>query len=176
MNKILFGLIILFIISCSREPDSFGSLPSEVLLGESVVYLNGEAANNMIHDFKYIEVNKIMNYAFYDSTATRINILGFSWLPLSTGEFDLHDDRILYVKAFTSFTQVVAEDLEGYSYKLVDADQGYLNIDYLDTVEHIVKGRFWAEFKRTSKNGNGDLGLPKRLLLQGIFHEKYLIY
>jgi hypothetical protein len=175
-NTIFFTVLMVFVIlfnRCAKEPTPFENLPSEVNLGESVIYLNGQLESNYRPDFKYIEINKIMNYGFYDSVDLKINILGFGWLPLSSGDFELHEERILFVKALTNFDQVISEDLKGYSYKLIDADEGFFNVESLDTVQHIVKGRFQAKFKRTSKNGNRDLGLPKILLFQGVFHEQY---
>ena len=114
-----------------------------------------------------------MSYGFFDSADQVTNILGFDWLPLETGNFELHEDRILFIKALTNFNQVISEDLEGYSYKLIDAEDGFFEVSSIDTVQQIVKGRFEAKFKRTSKNGNKDLGLPKILLFQGVFHERY---
>jgi len=151
---LLFG--ILFIVSaCHKDPPE-ATLPDDVNLGESVVYLNGELVSNYKPEFKYIEVYKTMNYGFYDSVGQVTNIFGFDGLPLDVDNFNLHTERILFVKALTSFNQVISGDLEGYSYKLIDADEGFLNVEYLDTVKQEVKGRFKAKFSRTSKNGNKD--------------------
>jgi hypothetical protein len=117
-----------------------------------------------------------MNYIFSDSFELVINAFGFAWLPLSTGNFELHNEDILYVKANTNFSQIIAEDLEGYSYKLEDPEEGFLEVQELDTIQKIAKGRFKAKFKRTSKNGNKDLGLPKILLFQGVFHDRYEVH
>jgi hypothetical protein len=69
--------------------------------------------------------------------------------------------------------QIINEDVIGYEYKLIDEEEGFFNIENLDTIKHEVKGRFRATFCRTSKNGNKDLGLPKILLFQGIFYDSY---
>jgi hypothetical protein len=102
-----------------------------------------------------------------------INTFGFNWLPLSVGKFELHQEHILFVKALTNFSQYVSEDLIGYKYKLEDADEGFLDVEQLDSIQQVVKGRFKVKFKLTSRNGNKDLGLPKILLFQGVFHEQY---
>jgi hypothetical protein len=161
--------------ACAKEPSAAENLPSEVNLGESQTYLNGKLESNYKSYVLYVEADKTMNYIFYDSIELKINSVGFSWLPLTTGDFELHDERILFVKALTSFNQIISEDLEGYSYKLIDEEEGFLKVEALDTVQHTVKGRFQAKFKRTSKNGNGNLGLPKILLFQGVFHEEYKV-
>jgi len=179
MRHLRFLLIIgaiMLAISCDKgelnPPEAV--LPDEVALGESEIYLNGELKEGYQHDFKYIEVYQTMNYGFIERPqALLVNIFGFSWLPLEAGDFALHTEPIPFIKAKTSFSQVVDEDLEGYSYELMDADEGFFHVEYLDTVNQEVKGRFKAKFKRTSKNGNGDLGLPKVLLFQGVFHENY---
>lgn len=170
---LLTTILTMLLCSCAKEPTPFKDLPNEVNLGASVVYLNGNLASNYKTEFKYIEINKIMSYGFFDSADQVTNILGFDWLPLETGNFELHEDRILFIKALTNFNQVISEDLEGYSYKLIDAEDGFFEVSSIDTVQQIVKGRFEAKFKRTSKNGNKDLGLPKILLFQGVFHERY---
>jgi len=179
INIILLAFFVsLLVCSCKKEPEpkEATNLPNEVNLGESAIYLNGELIPTYKADCKYGEVNKIMSYVFYDSINLVTNIVGFDWLPQSTGNYELHDERILFVKALTSFSQIVDEDLEGYSYELEDPEEGFCNIEYLDTIQQVAKGRFKAKFKRTSTNGNGDLGLPKRLLFQGVFHEKYVKY
>lgn len=173
----------LLCMSCSKEePLSALDLPVSVELGQSEVYMNRERVN---YYFSWSE-NKAYNYiniAFRDSVwlsypdGTRdqaFNSLGFSLLPILVGEYKLHTERTLYIGAKTSFGQTIKEDMEGYSYKLIDEEDGFFHIEQLDTVEHIVAGRFQACFKRTSRNGNSkDLGLPKQIVMQGVFHERY---
>lgn len=156
--------------SCHKDPTPV-DLPEEVNLGESVVYSNGEVANYQAF-FRFRKVHGIMTYVFGDSIALIANIFGFDFIPLMTGNFNLKSSgsSIDRRAALTSFSQTVSEDLDGYSYKFVDPDEGFFNVESLDTVQQIVKGRFLAKFKRTSKNGNKDLGLPKCMLLQGVFH------
>jgi hypothetical protein len=178
MKKTKLHLLIIAIAllaSCAKEPARFDNLPSEVELGKSVVYLNGSEATNYKPEFNYVEVNKVMSYGFSDSVASKINALGFAWLPLNTGDFQLHEERILFVKALTNFYQTNGEDVILSSYDLIDADEGFFNVESLDTVQQIVKGRFEAKFKRSSKIGNRGSGLPKILLFQGVFHEKYVV-
>lgn len=67
----------------------------------------------------------------------------------------------------------MAEDLKGYSYELIDEENGFFNIETLDLNNKIISGRFQVNFRRTSKNGNSNLGLPKKIAFQGIFHEQY---
>ncbi|MEO6758719.1 MAG: hypothetical protein ABIO24_04635, partial [Saprospiraceae bacterium] len=67
-------------------------------------------------------------------------------------------------------------DLFGYTYEVQDKEEGYFNITALDTLEQTVQGRFKVKFCRTSKNGvKENLEMPKHLLFEGVFHEKYTI-
>ena len=115
-----------------------------------------------------------MTYGFVERVDDIINSVGFDLLPLSTGDFGLHTQHVISsFEAVTNFNQIINEDLEGYSYKLIDTDDGFFKVESMDTIQQIVKGRFQAKFKRTSKNGNKDLGLSKILLFQGVFNEHY---
>lgn len=167
------ALVIGAITSCQKDPPEV-VLPGEVELGASIVYLNGEVAATYLPEVLYDSINRVMTYGFVESLnqGQLINSLGFGYLPLSTGDFPITTEDALYEKAFTSFNQTVSEDLDGYDYKLIDADEGFFNQEYLDTINLEVKGRFKAKFKRTAKNGiNG--GLPKYLTFQGVFYENY---
>ena len=165
---------MLTIISCRKDPPE-ATLPDEVEFGHSVVFLNGEEVD-YLPEFGHDTFNQIMNYPFLQTKnqGNILNLLGFGRLPLRTGDFQLTTENILYIKARTSFSQTVSEDLEGYEYKLVDEDEGFLKIEALDTIKMEVKGRFKAKFKRTSKNGFDDGDLPKFLLFQGVFFDNYV--
>ncbi|MFN0177098.1 MAG: hypothetical protein ACKVU0_20825 [Saprospiraceae bacterium] len=166
------GLSI-FLSACCKEHEA--DLPSEVKLGQSVVYLNG-CKEDYEPDFKLIKVYSHINFAFVDKYDDVVNLLAFDWLPIQTGDFELHTERIQYIKALTSFGQTVDEDLTGYEYELEVPEEGFFNIEALDTVNQEVKGRFRAQFRRTTKNGYKHLGLPETLLFQGVFNEKYEVY
>ena len=165
-------LFLLSALGCQKDPPE-AILPTEVELGASVVYLNGEEIN-FITEILYDSINRVMSYGFGESLnqGQLVNSLGFGRLPYSTGEFSLTTENILFKKARTSFHQTVSEDLDGYEYKLIDADEGFFNVEYLDTINLEVKGRFKAKFKRTAKNGV-DGGLSKYLTFQGVFYENY---
>lgn len=171
---LFFSIALLMAITgCEKDPTEV-MLPDDVEFDETVVYLNGEI-EDCLPFLEYDTVNRVMNYVFAQSRnqGQLINSLGFGRLPYSIGEFELTTKNILYEKARVSFHQTVGEDLEGYEYKLVDADEGFYNVEYLDTINLEVKGRFKAKFCRTSKNGNKGLGLPKNLVFQGVFYENY---
>jgi hypothetical protein len=175
-NVLLFSVAIIILgipVSCQKDPTE-ALLPDNVEFEKSVIYLNGEESA-YVPDIQYDSINRVMSYGFFESRnqGQLENLLGFGRLPYEPGEFDLTTENILFTKARTSFRQIVSEDLEGYKYKLVDADEGFFHVEYLDTVNMEVKGRFKAKFCRTSKNGNKDLGLPKNIVFQGVFYEKY---
>jgi hypothetical protein len=173
MKTALFSVgIIIFLSGCCKDGEA--DLPEGVKLGKSVVYLNG-CKKDYEPDFIASKVSKYMNFAFveYHKDKDIENLFGFGLLPIQTGEFELHTEHTLYIGALTSFSQTVDEDLIGYEYELVHPEEGFFNIEALDTVKREVKGRFRAEFRRTTKNGYKNLGLPESLLFQGVFNERY---
>jgi hypothetical protein len=171
-STLLFALAFLACTGCCKDGEA--DLPKEVKLGNSVVYLNGCKVDYEPY-FVLIEVYQTLNLGFVKTHKDIFNALGFSYLPIQTGDFELHTERILYIKALTNFGQTVDEDLVGYEYELENPEEGFFNIEGLDTLKQEVKGRFRAQFRRTSKNGYKDLGLPETLLFQGVFNEKYLV-
>lgn len=175
MKKLLWisALMILFMLSCKKDPKE-AILPEQVGFGESVVYLNGELAD-YLPTFNHDTINYLLNLSFVESKnqGQLVNALNFDWLPLREGEYKLITKREPRVNALTSFSQTISEDLDGYEYKLMDADDGFFHIEYLDTINMEVKGRFKAKFCRTKKNGTKDGDLPKNMVFQGVFYDKY---
>ncbi len=178
MNQIKLSIlylagISLVVIGCRKDP--VADLPANVNLGESVVFLNGELATGYEPIFMHDTIYKHLNFSFVETknNGQLLNAFGFGFLSIKEGDYILHTERIQYKGALTSFSQTVSEDLEGYSYELVDAEEGFFKIETLDTINMEVSGRFKAKFRRTSKNGNGDLDMPKRVIFEGVFNEKY---
>jgi hypothetical protein len=172
MKTVIFlslGLIA-FLSSCHKECEA--DLPNEVKLGKSVIYLNG-CKEDYEPEFMVIKFYNHINFAFAEQHDDIVNLLAFDWLPIQAGDFQLHTERIQYIKALTSFGQTVDYDLFGYEYELENPEEGFFNIEALDTVKQEVSGRFKAKFKRTTKNGYDDLGLPENLTFEGVFNEKY---
>jgi hypothetical protein len=172
---LLSAFLCILFLQCQKDPPAV-NLPDDVALGESVIYLNGEIADGYEPDFRRDTIYHLLSFPFVKTETNIVTVFGFDWLPIEKGNFQLHSERILYIKALALFSQVVNEDLAGYEYELTDADEGYFNIEYLDTIKMEVKGRFKVKFKRTSKNGNGDLGLPKNLQYEGVFYENYRLF
>ena len=173
--NVLLVLFILFVLgACHKEPRI--ELPEIVELEQTEVYLNGEQVNYNT-EFRYVSVYDTMYYTFSEIVENQVRVFGVSLLPYSTGSFTLsNNSRNLPNKGgYTFFSHTINEDLEGYTYKLVNEEDGFFEVTRLDTVNHIVEGRFKAEFKRTKKNGNLGLDLEKRLFFQGVFHEKYQV-
>lgn len=126
--------------------------------------------------FNLVRANKMLGFGFVQTQKGIVNLLGFACPLVLTGEFDLFVTDTLCVGARASFSQTVEEDLPGYKYKLADPEEGFFNIEALDTVKQEVQGRFKAKFKRGSKNGwSEDLGLPENLTFEGVFYEKYVV-
>lgn len=165
-----FGIII----AACRRPDPIDNLPSEVNLSASVTYLNGEVAA-YTQEFLFDTLNRVMTYGFVETVPSKSieNLVGFGFVPYETGSFELTSDYPPNEKVSASFSQTYDEDLDGYEYELIDAEDGFLEIESLDTVKMEVKGRFLARFKRTKRNFKFNLGLPKYLIFQGVFYETY---
>ncbi len=170
-------ICVIFVLGCFKEPDEV-TLPNSVKLGESETYLNGaKVAYTPI--FKNVKVYKHINYSFVEGEigSIKVNSLGFAWIPITDGDFPLiasSSDKSSGKNAFTSFNQTVNEDLSGYEYKLEKPEDGFLKVETLDTIKKEVSGRFKARFCRTKKNGvEGEL--PKIILFQGVFNEKYTV-
>jgi len=169
----IITLVSLLFVGCAKDPSPI-ILPSEVDFGNSEIYLNGELSVGYNPVFVYDKVNKLITYGFVERKDDIVNSLGFAWLPQSTGDFALHSQRSVFTNsALTAFNQTINVDQQGYEYKLIDSDEGFFKVEFIDTLQQTVKGRFQAKFKRTSKNGNEDLDLPKVLLYQGVFNETY---
>ena len=174
MKKYIHLFIFLSLIlnsSCKEDPIS---LPSEVELGTTLVYLNGEEVDYKL-TVRISAAHNYLNVRFVEDLFPEliINTCGFTWMKIEEGVFDLHEKEELFVGALTSFSQGISEDVEGYSYKLINEKEGYLTIDKLDLTAGEIAGSFLAEFKRTKKNGNSNTGLPKKILIQGVFHEEF---
>lgn len=183
MKKALFltAVMVVFsllILCCHKDP--VVDLPEEVNLGESITYLNGKVFDSK-PDLYYRQFDQLFFAAFGQikdnpEVGQLYNTLAFSLLPLRQGDYALITERNLGVAAYPGFEQIFAEDLSGYTYEVQDKEEGYFNITYLDTVAQVIKGRFKVKFCRTSKNGvKEDLEMPKHLVFEGVFHEKYTI-
>ncbi|MCU0346628.1 MAG: hypothetical protein MUC59_06780 [Saprospiraceae bacterium] len=175
-NLIFLSLAImslLSVISCKKDPPE-AMLPEDVEFGESVVYLNGEEVD-YVPAFNHDTINYLLNFGFIQSKnqGQLVNSFSFDWLPLLEGEYELITERIPRINALTFFSQTLSEDLDGYEYKLMDANEGFFVIEHLDTINMEVKGRFKAKFCRTKKNG-ADGDLPKNIVVQGFFYENYV--
>ncbi len=179
---ILFLGFILIGTSCEKDDEEFPmgvQLPESVEFGKSEIYRNGELLDyeRRFFHWKETSVHKHFTYSFFLQQEIDLwHSLVFTWLPADTGFFKVGNPGVMHEIASTGFSQVVDEDLWGYSYELLDKEDGFIHITHLDTLEMTVKGNFEVKFVRTSKNGNRqDLGLPKYLYFQGVFYENYRI-
>ena len=175
---LLAAFLMLLFTQCHKYPDAI--LPESVELGQSVIFMNAEKTEvfkprirqrsthrNHI-DFQFVE---------YRNDSLIQNTVVFYWVPLQIGEYTLTDDNSGPTgNALCGFGQRIDDDLPGYEYKLVDAQDGYFHLETLDTVNQIVSGRFRAKFKRTDRNGNRNMGLDKHIIFEGVFHEHYTFY
>lgn len=165
--------------SCKKDNEEFPigiELPTTIEFGESQIYRNGELIDyerRIYHKTNTIQQD--FSYSFFlKQDIVLWHSFKFNWLPADTGFFKIDKPGVMHEVSSTSFTQVISEDLLGYSYDLMDKEDGFIHITHLDTIDMKVKGTFEVKFKRTSKNGNKeDLGLPKYLYFQGIFYDQY---
>jgi hypothetical protein len=173
---LLFVSLVLICIACKKEPMPKPIvLPSDVTFHNSQVFLNGVLNTNFKYKFQLNSNAQLLALTMIDSFDLISNVLGFSVTNPFSKIYDFHTGDIgVSDKILTSFRQIVAEDLKGYSYKYLDSDENFFTIEKIDFVEKKVKGRFLVKFERTSKNGNKDLKLPKYLLYQGVFFETFI--
>lgn len=167
---------IFFLSSCFKDYNV--EVMDTVQIGESVVYLNGEES-----DYEPIithaSIDNVIHYSFRPTS----NLLpgesrrvSFSLLPLKIDNFILCESRNdCEGGALIGFNHLIGGDLDGFTYKLVNEEDGYFEVTKLDTLQRTVQGHFKVQFKRSTKNGNGDIvkDLPKRLTFEGVFHEEY---
>lgn len=182
MKKILILLFtVTLFLACNNNLDDFlVELPLSIDLGKSEIYLNGELSN--FETFIFVnEVSARPNvlYAFGQGEGmTHAYAVSFGQVPLIANEFRIIDKN--QVKEFgvsteTNFFHTYQRDLDGYDYEPIRLEEGYLNIEVFDTTARVAQGNFLAFFKRTARNGvrDDELNLPKRIVVQGVFHEKF---
>lgn len=176
-SVIFYTLAILVYSMSSCTKSKFPTeveLDYDIELGKSRIYLNGDIEESYMPDFLYVSFYNTMLFHFNDEPEEWLwNTLSFSGLSGSIGNYNILEDGTVAGPPNTTFTQTYQEDLQGYTYRLINKDDAYFEIFMIDTIKQEVKGSFKAIFERTSKNGHSDLGLPKILLFQGVFYEKY---
>jgi hypothetical protein len=184
MKNIFFLLLFTgaFLVSnCSKEPEIVEAvLPDSVELGKSELYLNGLRDDSYATDFRIDTLHQLLNFVYgkvRNEEYLEYLITGFSWVPVQDGFFSVfgREKTTPGDYAISTFSHLIAEDLLGYSYKLIEPERNFFEIEHLDTAKMEVSGRFRVKFERTSKNGNPDFDLPKVMLFQGVFHENYRI-
>lgn len=149
-------------------------IDSNIGLGESRVYINGNIESGYRSTIQFVELYNTLLFNFQDEPEEWLwNAISFSGITKSVGNYNIIGTGTIAGPPNTSFTQTFQEDLEGYSYKLINQQDAYFEIESIDTIKQEVKGSFKAIFERTTKNGHSDLRLPKILLFQGVFYEKY---
>ncbi|MEZ4951031.1 MAG: hypothetical protein R2879_00200 [Saprospiraceae bacterium] len=177
MRSFLILVVIAISHACNPDPIDFDypaiEFPENIQLGESEVYLNGEKVDYIPILF-FDSINNQLQAGFRfmpDFSVT--NTLAFDFLPLKTGEYILHEDRILYKGAKTSLSQIVNSEFDGWEFELVQAEKGTFNINALDTINQTIEGYFKAYFEVIDKNGFSDTKLPEKIKFEGMFNENY---
>ncbi len=183
MKKYIFKLLALFLpalvlFSCEKENNPTEiELPTQINFGESKIYLNGELKPGFKTFIDYTKSIEDFGFSFVEDVSPRLSHgIGFNWMPLKEGRFPIGKPGIFHEVVPASFSQSLEEDLPAYEYELIEPENGYFEIEQLDTIKQEVKGHFKAKFRRTTTNGNKDLGLPKIILMQGIFYEHYEVF
>jgi len=167
------SLFVLFLYSCGDQEIADIKILDSVELGKTEVFLNGDSYENF-SDIFHDTINEQLLFIFRQGDQTLLNSLSFSFLPVSEGEYIVHNTFELYLGAQCYFGQTVDSEFDGWIYKLINADGGFFEISRLDQENAIIEGTFKVEFEVESKNGFGDTGLPDRVKFQGVFHENYI--
>ena len=166
-------LLITTLFACQDQEISDIEISNSVELGKSEVYLNGERYENFT-EFFHDTINDQLLFAFRKGDESLLNSLSFSFLPVSEGEYIVHNTFELYLGAQSYFGQTVNSEFDGWVYKLINAENGFFEISKLDQENMIIEGDFKVEFEVESKNGFGDTGLPDKVKFQSVFHENYI--
>jgi hypothetical protein len=177
MRNLLIVVLFPLVIGCNPDKMDFDfpdvKFPDNIQLGESEVYLNGEKVDYTPIIF-FDSINNQLQAGFrFKPDFSVSNTLAFDFLPLKNGEYILHEDRVLFKGAKTSFTQIVNSEFDGWEFKLVQADKGTFNITSLDSLNLTIEGYFKAYFEVTNKNGFSDTKLPEKIKFEGKFNETY---
>lgn len=175
MKYLVLIFTIVSVLSCTKDPNFPDvDLPDFVKLGATEVYLNGylvEYEPSMFVDT--VNDQLIVTFRFQPDFSV-LNSLGLAALPIKTGNYILHTDRVLYKGAKTHFSQYVYSGNTGWEFELIRIDEGFFNITSLDTVNQIIQGNFNAYFEVIDKNEYNDTKLPEKIKFEGVFHEKYV--
>jgi hypothetical protein len=162
--RIMLILVILLNFACKKEKfgDGFAeNIPVSVNLGESQIFINGE---EVFFNPDFVFRDKIQlffgNFFHTKNEITDDLVLGIDSLRL--GDFD----------PIFSFHRAKGDGtFEGY--KQIDKDSAFLIVTSLDTLNKEVQGRFEARFQKTSSVISFKKKYPEKLLIQGVFNEKY---
>jgi hypothetical protein len=166
-------LVTTALCACGDQEIPEIEISNSVELGKSEVYLNGEQYENYT-EFFHDTINDQLLFGFRQGEESLLNSLSFSFLPVSEGEYIVHNTFELYLGAQSYFGQTVNSEFDGWVYKLINAENGFFEISKLDQENMIIEGNFKVEFEIGSKNGYEDTGLPEKVKFQGVFHENYI--
>lgn len=176
MNTLIqsFFIILIFLFGCSETNIPDIELPEKVNLGETKVYLNGQLEDYKPKFFEDTVNHQLLLTFKFEPDFSVSNSLGFSALPIKSGNYILHEERILFKGAKSSFNQTVESEYDGWQYKLVRPEEGYFDIEELDTINQTIQGKFKAYFEVKEKNGYPNMKLPEKAKFEGVYHEKYI--
>ncbi len=174
----LLLLIAAFISSCEKENNPMEvELPNDISIGEMKIYMNGELKPGFSPIFDYTEIIEDFGFSFIENVRpNQQHAIGFNWMPLKVGRYPIGKPAIFHEIATASFSQTFEEHITGNEYELIESEQGYFEIELIDTLKQEVKGHFKAKFRRDGKNKGKDLDLPKVILMQGMFYMPYEVY
>lgn len=152
-------------------------LPTQINLGDSKIFMNGELKPGFETKIFYTTVVQDIIFSFSEIVSPTLqHSVGFGWMALEEYRYPIGKPPVFHEVASASFSQIIEQDRSGYEYELIEPENGYFHIEMLDTAKQEVKGHFKAKFRRTTKNGNKVLGLPKIILMQGIFYQPYEVF
>lgn len=183
MKKYILQVLVLLLLaivnfSCEKENNPIEiELPTQINFGESKIYMNGLLKPGFTTEIFYTTSVDDIGFLFGEDVNHRLaHGVGFGWMPLKEARYPIGKPAVFHEVATASFSQSLEEDLPAYEYELIEPENGYFEIEQLDTIKQEVKGHFKAKFRRTTKNGHKDLGLPKIILMQGIFYQPYEVF
>jgi len=174
-NLFFLALLLTGVYSCGDEPIAPADIDLSLTVdfGDSQVFMNGEPSDFEVQFFHdTINQQLLLDFVSFPTSSIE-NSLEFAYLPVSTGAYNVHEERVLYKGALTSFYQTINSESDGWRYRLINAEDGYFNIQKLDTVSQTIQGNFKVQFEVDEKNNFDGPKLPQNIKFEGSYYDSY---
>jgi hypothetical protein len=178
MKKIIFFLLISFLVSCKTDPPPI-NIPDVLKSGECIVLLNGSKFD-CVGETRFSSSGRILIgfiNSLNDGLETRTFI--FSFVPEKTGFFQLtsgsdFNGPVPNNRVFAGFNHILVEDLFGYQYTYIpDDDNHFIYITAVDKAARTIQGEGRASYKLVDKRDWSGFDLPNEMAIEFKFYLPY---